>query len=248
MAIILAVDRDQLELDVLGCVLRHDSHQLIATQDPARALEILRSRVIDLSVVERSVRRREGLDLCDQIHRTAPSVPLMIVSERGGVDQIVHGLEAADDYLEKPYSPREFLARVRSLLRRASLNHRRRDEILSIGEIELNLFQMHVIINGTRVPLTPRELWLLHALMDNSNRVLSRDQLMRLAWGEQFVGVSKTVDVCIQRIRKKMAPHLSTGYIHALRGFGYGLQLPRGAAQGTEEPRPITDLLPTAVA
>jgi DNA-binding response OmpR family regulator len=107
---------------------------------------------------------------------------------------------------------------------------------------------MHVIINGTRVPLTSRELWLLHALMDNANRVLSRDQLMRLAWGEQFVGVAKTVDVCIQRIRKKMAPHLSTGYIHAMRGFGYGLHLPYTNSDGTAGPRAITELLPTAVA
>src|SRR5438067_10718213 len=248
VATILAVDRDPLELDVLGCVLRHDGHQLIPTPDPERALEILRSRVIDLAVVEASVRRQDGFEICDQLHRAAPSVPLMLVSEQAGVEQIVRGLQAADDYLEKPFSPRVLLARVHSLLRRASLTDRRRDEILSIGEIELNLIQMHVVINGARVPLTPRELWLLHTLMDNANRVLSRDQLIRLAWGEQFVGVAKTVDVCIQRIRKKLAPHLATGYIHALRGFGYGLQFPLPSPDGIAGPRPITELLPIAVA
>ena len=87
---------------------------------------------------------------------------------------------------------------------------------------------MAALVNGVRVSLTPRELSLLHALMDNANRVLSRDQLMRLAWGENFVGGAKTVDVCILRLRKKVHPHLTGGfYIQALRGFGYKFELPR---------------------
>ena len=87
---------------------------------------------------------------------------------------------------------------------------------------------MHAIVNGDAVPLTPRELSLLHALMENANRVLSREQLMRIAWGERFIGTPKAVDVYVQRLRRKIQPHLAAGfYIAAQRGFGYKFQMPR---------------------
>jgi two-component system alkaline phosphatase synthesis response regulator PhoP len=87
---------------------------------------------------------------------------------------------------------------------------------------------MHAVVNGRRIGLTPRELSLLHALMENAGRVLSRDQLMQVAWGDHFVGTAKMVDVYIQRLRKKIQPHLTGGfYIQALRGFGYKFEMPR---------------------
>jgi DNA-binding response OmpR family regulator len=146
-----------------------------------------------------------------------------VLSERREEAQIVLSLQTnADDYVTKPFSPHQLLARISALLRRTRrVRDHRSDELLAVGEVELNLIQMFALVNGNRVPLTPRELWLLHALMTNAGRVLNRDQLMRLAWGEQFIGVSKTVDVCVQRLRKKLAPHLTGACIHALRGFGY---------------------------
>src|SRR5438067_1981648 len=137
---------------------------------------------------------------------------------------------AADDYMIKPFSPRLFVAHVHALLRRAEQvrGQRWQDQNISIGEISLNLQQMHALVNGDRVPLTPRELSLLHALMENANRVLSRDQLMRIAWGDRFVGTPKAVDVYVQRLRRKIQPHLTAGfYIQASRGFGYKFEMPR---------------------
>jgi two-component system alkaline phosphatase synthesis response regulator PhoP len=125
-------------------------------------------------------------------------------------------------------------------------------ENVSTGEISLNLQQMHAVVNGRRVQLTPRELCLLHALMLNPGRVLSRDQLMRLAWGEGFVGTSKSIDVYIQRIRVKMAPHLRSGHcIEALRGFGYRFELPRGqkiVPLDTDDDQPANEPVPIALA
>ena len=155
----------------------------------------------------------------------------MIVSERGDEEQIFRSLMiAADDYLIKPLSPRLFVAHVHALLRRAEQVRGQlwQDQNLAIGEIALNLQQMHAVVNGERVSLTPRELSLLHALMENANRVLSRDQLMRIAWGERFIGTPKAVGVYVQRLRRKVQPHLTAGfYIEALRGFGYKFQIPR---------------------
>jgi two-component system alkaline phosphatase synthesis response regulator PhoP len=234
LATVLAVDKDPLQLELLSFLLKQEGHRVHATPDPETALDILQSKLVDLVILETALPRQDGFRVCQQIRQLNPYMPVMIVSERSEEEQIVRGLlVAADDYVLKPYSPRQLLARVHALLRRANLNRGGRwlDENLAIGEITLNLQQMHAVVNGRRVPLTPRELSLLHALMENAGRVLSREQLMRLAWGDNFVGTAKSVDVNLQRIKKKVQPHLAGGsYLHALRGFGYKFEIPRPQA------------------
>ena len=231
MATVLTLDRDALQLAVLASLLKHEGHRVHATGDPEAALAILQSAVIDLVIIEPATQRPDGLRLCQQIRQLNPYRPLMIVSERADEEQIYRMMMvAADDYMIKPLSPRLFVAHVHALLRRAEQvrGQRWQDQNVAIGEISLNLQQMHAVVNGERVALTPRELSLLHALMENANRVLSRDQLMRVAWGDRFVGTPKAVDVYVQRLRRKIQPHLTSGfYIHALRGFGYKFEMPR---------------------
>jgi two-component system alkaline phosphatase synthesis response regulator PhoP len=231
MATVLAIDTDALQLEMLTFLLKQEGYRVYGTSEPDTALDLLQSKLIDLVIIETALHRQDGFRVCQQIRQLNPFTPLMIVSERHEDDQVVRGLMlAADDYMTKPFSPRQLLARVHALLRRANLNRNGRwqDESLSIGEISLNLQKMQVEVNGHRIGLTPRELSLLHALMENAGRVLSRDQLMRVAWGDHFVGTAKTVDVYVQRLRKKMQPHVTGGfYIQALRGFGYKFELPR---------------------
>jgi len=231
LATVLTIDRDVLQLEVLSSVLKHEGHRVHPTTDPQAGLAVLQTSLIDLVVIEPATLRPDGLRLCQQIRQLNPYRPLMIVSERGDEEQIFRSLMiAADDYLIKPLSPRLFVAHVHALLRRAEQVRGQlwQDQNLAIGEIALNLQQMHAVVNGERVSLTPRELSLLHALMENANRVLSRDQLMRIAWGERFIGTPKAVDVYVQRLRRKVQPHLTAGfYIEALRGFGYKFQIPR---------------------
>jgi two-component system, OmpR family, alkaline phosphatase synthesis response regulator PhoP len=231
LATILAVDKDTLQLELLTFLLKQEGHQVHATSEPDIALEILQSKVIDLVILETALQRQDGFRFCQQMRQLNPYTPLIILSERHDEEQIVRSLlAAADDYVIKPFSPRQLLARVHALLRRANLNRGNHwpDENLSIGEITLNLQQMQAVVNEHRIRLTSRELTLLHALMDNANRVLSREQLMRLAWGEHFVGTAKAVDVCVFRLRRKIRPHVQNGFnIQALRGFGYKFELPR---------------------
>lgn len=231
MATVLTIDRDPLQQEVLVSLLKHEGHRVHATADAETALVILQSSLVDLVIIEPATQRPDGLRLCQQVRQLNPYRPLMILSERGDEEQIFRALMvAADDYMVKPFSPRLFVAHVHALLRRAEQvrGQRWQDQNISMGEISLNLQQMHALVNGARVPLTPRELSLLHALMENANRVLSRDQLMRLAWGDRFVGVPKSIDVYVQRLRRKIQPHLTAGfYIHAQRGFGYKFEIPR---------------------
>lgn len=231
MATILALDKDALQLELLSFLLKQEGHKVRATPEPETALDLVQSTMIDLVIIETVLPRQDGIRLCQQIRQLNPYVPVMILSERGDEEQIVRSLiVAADDFITKPYAPRQFLARVHALLRRSNLNRNGRwqDENLAVGEIMLNLQQMHAVVNGQRVSLAPRELSLLHALMENAGRVLSRDQLMRIAWGHDHVSTAKNVDVHIQRIKKKVGPHLTGGpYIETLRGFGYKFELPR---------------------
>jgi DNA-binding response OmpR family regulator len=233
VATVLALDKDALHLEFLTFLLNRDGHKVHTATDADVAFEILRSHSIDLAVVETALSRHDGHRICQQIRQQYRVLPLMIVSERNEEDQIVRGLmEAADDYVTKPVSPHQFLARVRALLRRSGhdgdggLNDK-----LAVDEINLNLKQRRAVVNGTRLHLTPRELSLLHALVANHNRVLSRDQLIQQAWGEQTRAASKSVDVHILRLRKKMRSSLRPGfYIRSWRGFGYSFEIPKSEA------------------
>jgi len=233
LATILAVDKDTLQLEMLSHLLRQEGHRVHATAEPETALDLLQSQLIDLVVVEPSLPRLDGVRICQQMRQLNPFTPLLVLSERREEEQIVRMLlAAADDYVVKPFSPRYLLARVTVLLRRSNLakGGRWADENLSIGEISLNLQQAQAVIKGHRVGLTQREFSLLYALMENAGRVLSRDQLTEQAW-DRFAGTQKSVDVYVQRLRKKLAPHLDgRDYIQALRGFGYKFEIPRPAA------------------
>lgn len=241
MAAIIALDRDLLQLELVTFLLKQEGHQVHATPEPETALDVMRSKFIDLVTLEVLLQRHDGFKICQQIRTFNPHIPLMIVSQAGDEDHLVQGLLVADDYIVKPFSPRVFLARVHALLRRGSVdrtNSRWLNENVATGEISLNLQQMHALVNGRRVPLTPRELTLLHTLMLNPGRVLTRDQLMHLAWGDNFVGTSKTVDVYVQRLRFKMTPYLTNSDpIEALRGFGYRFNVQRATLPG----QPATD-------
>jgi two-component system alkaline phosphatase synthesis response regulator PhoP len=231
MATILAVDKDPLQLDLLSHLLQGQGHKVHATPEPEQALDLLQSQLIDLVILETVLPRHDGMRVCQQMRQLNPYTPLMILSERQDEDQIIRGLTAAADaYVIKSVSPRQLLAQVTALLRRGSLTRTGRwgDDNLSIGEITLNLQQALVVVNGVRVRLTRNELSLLHTLMENAGRVLSRDQLMEMAWGDGYARGQKMVDVYILNLRRKISPHLKGGaYIQSLRGFGYKFELPR---------------------
>ena len=233
MATILAVDKDTLDLEMVSHLLRQEGHKVHATAEPETAFDLLQSQLIDLVVVDPTLPRLDAVRICQQMRQLNPYTALMVLSERREEEQIIRTLlAAADDYVTKPCSPRFLLARVTVLLRRANVNRGGRwaDENLSIGEISLDLQRAQAVVGGHRIRLTRNELTLLHALMENAGRVLSREQLIELAWGGQVV-TEKSVDVYIQRLRKKLQPYLDgRDYIQALRGFGYKFEMPRPQA------------------
>jgi DNA-binding response OmpR family regulator len=247
----LVLDKDPLQLELLCFLLKQEGHEVHATPEPDILFDILRSKAVDLVLVETALPSYDGEKLCSQVRHLSSHVAFMIVSERDREEQIVRGLLCADEYITKPFSPRQLLARVNALLRRASLNRSaKQDANLKMGEISLSLQHMNAAVNGQPVELTAREFSLLYALMENPNRVLSREQLMHLAWGDGYVGVPRAVDVCILRLRKKFRPLLRNGdYIHTERGFGYKFVVPgmnREAVSGGLRYDTVTNLSTTA--
>ena len=240
MATILLLDKDPIHLEVLTHLLQTQGHKVLSTPEPEQALELVQSQLIDLVILETVLPRYDGLRVCQQMRQLNPYMPLMILSERQDEDQIVRGLMAAADvYVIKSVSFRQLIAQVGALLRRGSMtrNGRWGDDNLSIGEITLNLPKGLALVNGVRVSLTKSELSLLHALMENAGRILSREQLMETAWGDGYNRGPKMVDVYIRQLPIKIQPHLKGGdYLQALRGFGYKFELPRPQAAFAREP------------
>jgi two-component system response regulator MtrA len=233
LATVLVLDKDPLQLELTTLLLRRDRHHCLSTTKPDSAIQILESADVDMVILDTSMGQQDGFRVCQELRRIREDLPMLVVSEASDEDQVVRALMVgADDFVSKPYRPRELLARVQAVLRRGgtSLNGRARESTITIGSIALDVHRWQVVVAGRQVHLTPRELALLHVLMSNPNRVLSRTQLSGLAWHD-FVGGQKAVDVCIQRIRAKLS-RVPGGadFIGSRRGLGYKFETPKADA------------------
>ena len=231
MATVLVVDRDPFDLEHLTFLFKQGGHKVLTASDANTAGETLAKHNVELVAVETSGEPADGIRLCQRLRQLDPYLPMIIVSDRTGVEQVVHGLASvADDYVRKPFFPQELLARVTALLRRAGLSRMAtgRDETIKIGEITLDQQHLCAVVNGTRVRLTPRELSLLRAFMENPDRVLTREQLLEMAWDSGVAATAKVIDVYVLRLRRKLQAHLDGEfYVTALRGFGYMFGTPQ---------------------
>jgi DNA-binding response OmpR family regulator len=180
-------------------------------------LEELGRRPVRLVVLDIGLPGIDGFEVCRRL-RSRTSVPILILSARDDEVDRVAGLEAgADDYVVKPFSPREVAARVNAILRRSS-GHSVVEGTLSRGDVELDGDARTVSVAGRGIELTSREFDLLAALLAHPNVVLSRDRLLQLAWGGEFAAGTRTVDVHVAQLRRKLdRPEM----IETVRGIGY---------------------------
>jgi DNA-binding response OmpR family regulator/outer membrane biosynthesis protein TonB len=219
---ILVYSKDQLELTMFDYLLKQHGQVVRLVRNLEAAVDAVKSSVVDLAMVDGGRSRADGEAACRMLRRVEPDLPIILLSEISDDDATVAGLEYADRYIVKPTSPRQLLANVDTMLRRlrASRSNGQHQDSLVVGAVTLSLAGCNVWINGRSITVTPREFSLLQALMENANRVLSREQLISIAWGENYAVVSKTVDVYVQRLRQKLDSH-GGPYIQSSRGFGY---------------------------
>lgn len=227
---ILVVEDEELIREMLVVALEEEGYGVIAAADGRAAIEYLKScesnsgeLPFDLVLLDLMLPQINGLDICRLLRHQGNSVPILMLSAKGSETDRVLGLEVgADDYLTKPFSMRELVARCRALIRRQRLSIVPQVPILKYKDVSLNPQECRVMVRGQEVNLSPKEFRLLELFMSYARRVWSREQLLDQVWGPDFVGDSKTVDVHIRWLREKLEQDPShPEYIVTVRGFGY---------------------------
>lgn len=230
---ILLVEDDETLREALALNLERQDYTVEQAADGEEALEKAREDPPDLLVLDVMLPRLDGLSVC-RILRAEQETPIILLTARTGeVDKII-GLESgADDYITKPFSTGELLARVRAVLRRSERQKRNNTDQLETGYVRLNLARRRAFRGDDELKLSPKEFQLLAELMRHPGMALSRDLLLERVWGSDFIGDIRTVDVHIRWLREKVEEDPSQPeLIQTVRGVGYRLEVPAAEATG----------------
>ena len=218
---ILLVDDEPDALEVLGFKLKEAGFSPIFAKDGARAITAARDERPELIVLDLMLPEVDGLEVCKILRRdpTTAQIPILMLTARAAEMDRVLGLElGADDYVTKPFSPRELVLRIKKLLARAPAAEAQSDQ-LRLGEIEIDVPRHEVQISGQPVVLTVTEFKLLEILIRRRGRVQSRDRLLQDVWGYENPIDSRTVDTHMRRLREKMGA--AAHWLETVRGIGY---------------------------
>jgi two-component system, OmpR family, response regulator RegX3 len=226
MSRILIVEDEETLAEAISFLLSKEGFEVEIAEDGPAAIAAFDKNGADLILLDLMLPGLSGTEVCRQI-RAKSSVPIiMLTAKDSEIDKVV-GLEiGADDYVTKPYSSRELIARIRAVLRRGELGDVTVvDGVLSVGPIRLDSDRHVISVNNEQVALPLKEFELLEFLMRNSGRVLTRMQLIDRVWGSDYVGDTKTLDVHIKRLRAKIEKDpANPEMIQTVRGMGYKLE------------------------
>jgi len=225
---ILVVEDDRNLLDVLQYNLTRDGYSVILATDGSQALDLARQDKPDLIILDVMLPKLNGFEVCRILRKETTSPIIMLTAKTDELDKII-GLEiGADDYVTKPFSMRELLARVRAMLRRAKMLEPKPvtgTSYFKIGNLEVDIARRKVTLNDATVDLTPKEFDLLAFLAKNKGLVFSREQLLEKVWGYDFAGGTRTVDVHIHWLRQKIENDAARPQrLVTVRGAGYKLE------------------------
>lgn len=217
---ILVVDDERNIVDLVRMYLRKEGFEVETAANGREALEKARTLHPSLVLLDVMMPEIDGLEVC-RILRKESDIPVVMLTARGDdIDRIV-GLElGADDYIAKPFNPREMVARVKAVLRRSEASTRR-PALIEVGDLRIDLAGRDVTVAGRPVPLRTKEFELLIALSQNVGVAMARDRLLNQVWGEDFVGDGRTLDVHIAWLRDKISG--ATARITTVWGYGYKL-------------------------
>ncbi|HAA26579.1 MAG TPA: DNA-binding response regulator [Cyanobacteria bacterium UBA8553] len=227
---ILVVEDEDLIREMLVLALEEEGYEVLTAVDGRTALALLQDTEptsgefpFNLLILDLMLPQVNGLDLCRLLRYQGNPVPILILSAKASETDRVLGLEVgADDYLTKPFSMRELIARCRALLRRQRLSILPQTPVLQLRDIMLYPQECRVMVRGEEINLSPKEFRLLELFMSYPRRVWSREQLIDQVWGPDFLGDTKTVDVHIRWLREKLEQDPShPEYLITVRGFGY---------------------------
>jgi len=203
---ILVVDDEESILQLVQMYLEREGYRVISSQEGLDALDLINTIQPELVVLDIMLPGLDGLEICQRLRASDNQTPVLFLSARDDdIDKII-GLEfGADDYLTKPFNPREMVARIKAILRRESFSLNTSGQKIRIGDVVIYKDSREVTVSGSQVNLRHQELNVLLALAEHKGIVLTRQQLLDLAWGYSYYGHTRTVDVHIGQLRKKLA-------------------------------------------
>ena len=219
MKILIADDEESI-IEVVKIYLEKEGYSVLTALDGDTALELEIAEKPDLLILDIMLPKMSGLELCRAIEREVPVI--FLTAKTSEEDKIAGFALGADDYITKPFSPRELIARVKAVMRRSNLAGI--DGIISVDGMSIDLNNKNVKIADALVTLTPKEFELLYFLLKHPKQTFSREKLLTNIWGYDFEGDERTVDATIKRLRQKLLhPHYH--YIQTSRGFGYKFEV-----------------------
>lgn len=223
---ILIVEDEETMVTSLRALLAREGYQVVTARDGPDGVDAAKTSRPDLILLDLALPGLDGLEVCRRI-RVFSTAPIIMLTARAGERDKVAGLDVgADDYVTKPFSPRELIARVKAQLRRAQTYARAGEQdVLQIGEITMDVPGRTVKVRGREIQLPPREFDLLRVFLASPGRVLGRDYLLDRVWGEDYVGDVRTLDVHIRWLREKIERDASApAHILTVHGVGYRFQ------------------------
>ncbi|MGI6177410.1 MAG: response regulator transcription factor [Eubacterium sp.] len=216
---LLVVDDEPKIREVIRDYAEFNGYEVTEAEDGMSAVGLCKLNKYDLVILDIMMPKLDGFSACKEIKKIQ-DVPVIMLSARGEEYDKLFGFELGiDDYVVKPFSPKELMARVNVVLERRNAKHTDGQEVLNFGGLSINIAARTVTVDGKRVELTPKEYDLLFYLIKNKNIALSRDKLLSDIWGYDFFGDDRTIDTHIKNLRNSLGPYRD--YIVTLRGVGY---------------------------
>lgn len=222
---VLVVDDEYSIRKFISINLKRNGFDVMEAASAEEALQLMKHQMPQAAVLDIMLLGMNGYELCEKIRELDPNVAIIMLTAKGeDMDKVVGFEVGADDYIVKPFSPIELIARIKAILRRINSKNET-NEVLTSGSIRLDLSAQILYKNNKKVMLTPQEFSLLRFFLNNRNIALSRDDILNNAWGEDYLGELKTVDVHVSRLRDKIEDNPSIPkYIMTVWGCGYRFQ------------------------
>ena len=216
---ILVIEDEKKVADFVRKGLEEEHYAVDTAYDGERGLDLAETNDYDLVVLDLMIPKIDGWEVLRRMRANGNKVPVLILTARDSVEEIVKGLDSgSDDYLTKPFAFAEFLARVRALLRREKVE---KEPVLRVGDLTLSLVTHRVNRGGREIELTSKEYTLLEYMMRNPNKVLTRVMISEHVWDYHFDSMTNVIDVYVNYLRKKIDRDFKAKLIHTIRGVGY---------------------------
>lgn len=222
---VLIVDDDEHIVELIKIYMDKEGFETVTANNGKKAVELFKSEAPAIVILDVMMPEMDGWQVCREIRRVS-NIPIIMLTAKGETFDKVLGLElGADDYMVKPFEPKELIARVKAVLRRSDTKESSAEKEIVFPNLTINLSNYELKINGNIVEVPPKELELLYFLASNPNRVFTREQLLEEVWGFDYFGDSRTVDVHIKRLREKLEGIESNWQLKTVWGVGYKFEV-----------------------